>query len=129
MLEKNLKDVGQSAEQIQNSMSMQKLLKELKALGAESKAGGGMVGIGAYEQYMAQENTMTKEMGVADLMRTRGFTKNPQMTAPTAVLTPPIMQTPTSALPSESMQEAQEMQKAELFVQQLYLYQNELWYV
>ena len=53
MLEKNLKDVGQSAEQIQNSMSMQKLLKELKALGAESKAGGGMVGIGAYEQYMA----------------------------------------------------------------------------
>ena len=57
---------------------------------------------------------MTKEIGVADWMRTRGFTKNPQMTAPTAVLTPPIMQTPTSALPSESMQEAQEMQKADL---------------
>ena len=52
MLERNLSDVGRSAEEIEKNIKMQTLIRDLQKMDIENKAGGGMVGIGAYEQYM-----------------------------------------------------------------------------
>jgi len=52
MLERNLKDVGRSADEIEKNIKMQTLIRDLQKMDIENKAGGGMVGIGAYEQYM-----------------------------------------------------------------------------
>ena len=52
MLERNLKDVGRSADEIQKNIKMQTLIRDLQKIDVESKAGGGMVGIGAYQNYM-----------------------------------------------------------------------------
>ena len=52
MLERNLRDVGRSADEIEKNIKMQTLIRDLQKMDIENKAGGGMVGIGAYEQYM-----------------------------------------------------------------------------
>ena len=48
----NLLDMGFTPDEVLKEGDMLILVKQLKELGVESKAGGGMVGIGAYQNYM-----------------------------------------------------------------------------